>query len=170
MNGISWKIGDNISTDEILPVQYMVITDPNELARHIMENIIPDFAKKFRPGDIIVAGENFGCGSSREHAPLALKGAGAGAIIARSFARIFYRNSLNIGLPVIICPAAVEGTMEGDFVSIDINKGTVANVTREATYTFTPYPAFIMEYLRNGGLIESLNQEFARSLLDLHER
>lgn len=158
MNKKCWKFGDNISTDEIIPVQYMVVVDPHELATHVMENIRPGFAQSFKPGDIILAGENFGYGSSREHAALALKGAGAGAVIASSFARIFYRNALNIGLPVIICPEAAEGSEEGDSLEIDLDKGFITDLTRNKNYSFSPFPAFIQNIIQNGGLIETLNQ------------
>ncbi|MEL7565303.1 MAG: 3-isopropylmalate dehydratase small subunit [Dehalobacterium sp.] len=152
-----WKFGDNISTDEILPVQYMVVVDPQELGSHIMENVRPDFAGKFQAGDIIIGGENYGYGSSREHAALALKGAGASAVIARSYARIFYRNALNIGLPAIICPEAADGIEEGDRVEVNLEKGMIHNLTKGITYSFPLFPPFIREIMEHGGLMETLN-------------
>ena len=153
-----WKLGDNVSTDEILPFQYMVLTDPSELGRHILGNVKPGFAERLTRGDVLVAGLNFGYGSSREHAPLALKGAGIGAVVARSFARIFFRNCINIGLPAIVCPEAVSGICDGDSIEIDLRLGGIRNAARDAQYAFAPFPPFIMEYVENGGLINTLNK------------
>ncbi|MDR3355483.1 MAG: 3-isopropylmalate dehydratase small subunit [Synergistaceae bacterium] len=153
-----WKLGDNVSTDEILPFQYMVLTDPSELGRHILGSVKPGFAEQLTRGDVLVAGLNFGYGSSREHAPLALKGAGIGAVVARSFARIFFRNCINIGLPAIVCSAAVDGICEGDSIGIGLQSGVIQNETSGARYAFAPFPPFIMEYVENGGLINTLNK------------
>lgn len=154
-----WKFGDNISTDEILPSRFMTLIEPAELAGHILSGTDPDFPQKFKPGDIIVAGENFGYGSSREQAALALKSASARAIIAKSFARIFFRNSINLGLPLIVCPEAVDGIKQGDEVEIDLNKQTVYNLSSKQNFVFQAYPDFILELLEKGGLIEVLNEK-----------
>lgn len=154
-----WKLGDNVATDEILPFQYMVLTDPEELGRHVLENVKPGFAAQVTPGDVIVAGNNMGYGSSREHAPLALKGAGVGAVIARSFSRIFYRNCINIGLPAIVCAEAVDGSDEGDLLDADIESGVIRNYMKGASFPFDPFPPFILNYLLKGGLIAALNEE-----------
>lgn len=151
-----WKMGDNISTDEILPSQYMTLTDKTELARHLMENAAPDFARLLTPGDIILGGNNFGYGSSREHAPLALKGAEVGAIAAKSFARIFFRNCINIGLPAITCPEVVDEIPDGSYAAIDLTNGVI--ISEGKSYSFDPFPDFIMEYITEGGLISALNK------------
>lgn len=153
-----WKFGDNVATDEILPFQYMTLTEPADLGKHVLENMKPEFAQKLQAGDIVVAGANFGYGSSREHAPLALKGAGVGAVVAQSFARIFFRNCINIGLPVVVCPRAVDEAEEGDDLAVDIAAGTIRNVTRGKAYAFPPFAASVLEYLNNGGLINTLNK------------
>jgi len=157
-----WKFGDNVATDEILPSQYMVLTDPGELGKHVLENVKPGFAAQISPGDIILAGKNMGYVSSREHAPLALKGSGVGVVVASSFARIFFRNCINIGLPVVACPAAVEESDEGDLLDVDIRKGLIRNCTKNAEFSFEPFPDFILAYLLKGGLINALNEEFAK--------
>ena len=159
MRGKAWKLGDNVATDEILPFQYMVLTDPAELGKHVLENVKPGFAQKLTAGDIILAGENMGYGSSREHAPLALKGAGIGAVIAHSFARIFYRNCINLGIPVIVCPRAVDESREGDELSVDVENGVVVNETLGVRFPFEPFPQFILRYISKGGLIELLNEQ-----------
>lgn len=153
-----WKLGDNVATDEILPFQYMTLTDPEELGRHILENTRPGFAEMVNPGDIVVAGSNFGYGSSREHAPLSLKGAGVGAVVAKSFARIFFRNCINIGLPAIVCPIAAEVAIEGDILTVDYTAGIVVNDSRGVSHAFPSFPTSVREYLDNGGLINTLNQ------------
>lgn len=160
--GACWILGDNVATDEILPFQYMVLTEPAELGKHVLENVKPGFAAGLKQGDILVAGTNFGYGSSREHAPLALKGAGVGAIVARSFARIFFRNCINIGLPVIVCPAAVDAAVEGDDLLVDYQAGVVRNTTKRISHTFPPFPESVREYLENGGLINTLNKRRTR--------
>lgn len=151
-----WKMGDNISTDEILPSQYMTLTEKTELARHLLENRAPDFARLLALGDIILAGKNFGYGSSREHAPLALKGAGVGAIVAHSFARIFFRNCINIGLPAITCGEAVDEIQDGSYAAADLTNGVI--ISGSKSYSFDPFPDFIMEYIKEGGLISALNR------------
>ncbi len=158
MKGRVWKFGDNIDTDLIIAARYLNTSDPEELAKHIMEDADPDFVNKLNSGDIIVAGENFGCGSSREHAPIALKSAGVGAVVAQSFARIFYRNAFNMGLMIF----EIEDSSkidEGDVISIDIEKGVVVNETKDESYKFTPIPPFMQELVDAGGLIEYAKKE-----------
>ena len=147
------KFGDNIDTDAIIPATLANVTDPDILGRHCMENIDPDFGKRIRPGDIIVAGSNFGCGSSREIAPWAIKGAGIACVIAQSFARIFFRNAINIALPVLECPAAVEGTADHDLLEIDLSRGEIHNLSQDTVFTAAPYPDFIAELVTAGGLV-----------------
>ncbi|MHC1636554.1 MAG: homoaconitase small subunit [Candidatus Nezhaarchaeales archaeon] len=159
IKGRVWKFGDNIDTDVIIPFKYKARTlDPKELAQHVMEGIDPDFAKKVKPGDIIVAGKNFGCGSSREQAPLAIKAAGIAAIVAESFARIFFRNAINIGLPVLEVKGISEKTDEGDLLEIDLLQGTVKNLTKNAVFKAAPLPDMIMEILKEGGLVNYLKK------------
>jgi len=158
VSGKALKFGDNIDTDVILPGKYLVLTNPKELAKHAMEGLNKDFSKKAEKGAIIIAGENFGCGSSREHAPIALKNAGVNAIIAKSFARIFYRNAINIGLPVLECKEAVEKIEENDEVLIDLSIGEIIDKTKNLTFKFTPLPQFLLEILIQGGLINKLKK------------
>ncbi|CAD7287682.1 2,3-dimethylmalate dehydratase small subunit [Campylobacter majalis] len=153
MGAKAWKFGDNIDTDIIIAARYLNTSDENELAKHIMQDVDPDFTSKISHGDIIVAGENFGCGSSREHAPLAIKAAGISAVIAKSFARIFYRNSFNTGLLILELKQTDE-INEGDELDIDINSGTIKNKTSKKEYAFAPIPEFMQELLKSGGLIE----------------
>ncbi len=159
MKGQCWKFGDDVNTDEIIPARYLNSTDPAELAPHCMEDADPEFAGKAEPGDIVVAGRNFGCGSSREHAPLALKGFGISCVIAESFARIFFRNAINTGLPIAECPEAAKEAQEGDVTEIDFKEGTVRNLTRDRTYCFPPFPEEISRIIDAGGLMA-----FAREL------
>ncbi|SNZ07062.1 3-isopropylmalate/(R)-2-methylmalate dehydratase small subunit [Persephonella hydrogeniphila] len=154
IEGKVWKFGDDINTDEIIPARYLVTTDPEELAKHVMEDADPEFPNKVQPGDIIVAGKNFGCGSSREHAPLALKGAKIGAIIAESFARIFYRNAINLGLPIIESPEAAKDAEEGDIIEIDFDEGKIINRTKGKEYSFKPLPESLKKVFEAGGLME----------------
>ncbi len=147
-----WKFGDNIDTDLIIAARYLNSSDPKVLASHVMEDADPDFVKKLKDGDIIVAGENFGCGSSREHAPIALKAAGVSAVIAKSFARIFYRNAFNMGLPIYELKES-DQIDELDRVVIDSKSGEVKNITKDVTYKFTPIPPFMQELIDCGGLI-----------------
>ncbi len=158
MQGKVWKFGDNIDTDLIIAARYLNTSDPDALAKHVMEDADPDFAQKMQVGDIIVAGENFGCGSSREHAPIALKAAGVAAIIAPSFARIFYRNAFNMGLPIFELKEANE-INEGDIVRIDPDAGEVHNLTQGKTYKFVPIPPFMQELVEAGGLIAYAKRE-----------
>ena len=152
ITGKIWKFGDNIDTDLIIPARYLNTSDPHELAKHVMEDADPEFAKKMQPGDIIVAGYNFGSGSSREHAPIALKAAGVSAVIAKSFARIFYRNSFNMGLPIFELLNTDEFN-EGDLIKIDLDKGLITNIDTKKEYTFAPIPPFMQELIAAGGLI-----------------
>ena len=153
LTGKVWKYGDNIDTDVIIPARYLSTSIPEELAPHCMEDIDETFAKDGRKGDIIVAGNNFGCGSSREHAPIAIAGAGVSCVVAGSYARIFFRNAINIGLPILECPEAVNGIEKGDIVEVDLEKGAVANKTRNKVWTANPYPAFLRELIGAGGLV-----------------
>lgn len=154
IKGKVWKFGDDINTDEIIPARYLITTDPKELAKHVMEDADPEFPKKVQPGDIIVAGKNFGCGSSREHAPLAIKGAGISAIVAESFARIFYRNAINLGMVVIESPEIAKETDEGDELEIDLEKGIVKNLTKGKEYKIKPLPEDLRKIQEAGGLME----------------
>jgi 3-isopropylmalate/(R)-2-methylmalate dehydratase small subunit len=146
------KFGDNVNTDDIIAAKYLVTTDEKELGRHCMENIRPGFSKRVRKGDIIVAGKNFGCGSSREHAPRALKGCGIAAVVARSFAGIFFRNSINMGLPFLEL-AQVNRFKNGDLLEIDLTDGTIKNLSKEKTYETEPFPEFLQEIIAQGGLM-----------------
>ena len=161
MQGKVWKFGDNIDTDLIIAARYLNTSEPSELAKHVMEDADPEFVSKMSEGDIIVAGENFGCGSSREHAPIALKSAGISAVIAPTFARIFYRNAFNMGLPIFELPEANE-INEGDTVKVDMAKGEVINITQAKRYKFTPIPEFMQELVDAGGLIAFANKEIAK--------
>ncbi len=151
--GKAYKFGDNIDTDAIIAARYLNVSDFDALKAHCMEDIDDAFAKAVKPGDYIVAGENFGCGSSREHAPAVIKACGVSAVIAKSFARIFYRNAINIGLTIIECPAAAEEAEDGDIFLADVVKGSVTNVTKNKTYGFLPYPPEIMSIIERGGLL-----------------
>jgi 3-isopropylmalate/(R)-2-methylmalate dehydratase small subunit len=151
--GKAWKYGDDVDTDAIIPARYLNTSDPGELARHCMEDIDLSFASKVSRGDFIVAGKNFGCGSSREHAPIAIKAAGASAVIARSFARIFYRNSFNMGLPIFEAPDAVDEIETGDRLAVDMDRGLLRNETKGKEYRFTPIPPFMQELVAAGGLL-----------------
>lgn len=151
-----YKYGDNVDTDVIIPARYLNAPDEKSLAAHCMEDIDADFAASVEPGDIIVAGSNFGCGSSREHAPIAIKACGVKCVIAPSFARIFYRNSINIGFPIMECPEAVEGICAGDEVSVDFAAGTIVNKTTGKQFVAAPFPPFIEGIIQNGGLLNSL--------------
>ena len=148
------KYGANVDTDAIVPARYLNVSEPSELARHCMEDIDRDFVSVASEGDIIMATTNFGCGSSREHAPLAIKAAGISCVIAKTFARIFFRNAINIGLPLLECEQAVDGTESGDILEIDISSGEIKNISRGNTFYATPYPEFMAELISSGGLIE----------------
>lgn len=155
IRGRAHKLGDDVNTDDIIPARYLVSTDPKELGAHCLEGIKPGFAGVVRPGDIIVAGKNFGCGSSREHAPLAIKGCGVSAVIAESFAAIFFRNAINIGLPFLESAEAA-GINEGDEIEIELATGSVKNSTQGIVYKIQPFPVFLREIVENGGLMNWL--------------
>ena len=157
-NGKAICYGDNVDTDVIIPARYLNTSDKKELAAHCMEDIDKQFIHKVSAGDVMVAGFNFGCGSSREHAPIAIKGSGISLVIARSFARIFYRNSINIGLAIIECPEAVDGISEGDKIEADLDKGIIYNRTTGKSFTTQPFPAFIQKIIENGGLVSSIQK------------
>ena len=150
------KYGDHIDTDVIIPARYLATQDEKELASHCMEDIDTSFVQKVQPGDIMVAGWNFGCGSSREHAPIAIKESGVACVIAKSFARIFYRNAINIGLPIFECEAASDGIAAGDEVRVDFDTGLITNLTKNETYQAQPLPPFIQNIVNRGGLLNSL--------------
>ena len=152
------KYGDHIDTDVIIPARYLATQDEKELASHCMEDIDTSFVEKARPGDLMVAGWNFGCGSSREHAPLAIKTCGTGCVIAKSFARIFYRNAINIGLPILECEAAADALSAGDEVSIDFGTGVITDLTTGERFQAQPFPAFIQNIIAKGGLLASLKE------------
>jgi 3-isopropylmalate/(R)-2-methylmalate dehydratase small subunit len=157
--GTVFRYEDNVDTDVIIPARYLNTSDPQELAAHCMEDIDADFINQVKPGDIMVANKNFGCGSSREHAPLAIKTAGISCVIASSFARIFYRNSINIGLPILECPEAIAGISAGDRLSVDFDSGVITNVTTGSSWTAEPFPPFIQHMIQSEGLINYLKQE-----------
>ena len=161
ITGKVWNFGANIDTDVIIAARYLNSSDPEHLAKYVMEDADPDFPKKLQRGDIIVAGENFGCGSSREHAPIALKAAGVAAVVAPSFARIFYRNAFNMGLPIFELPESLE-IKEGEVISINLDNGEITNKTTNKTYTFTPIPDFMQELIAAGGIINFAKIEMKR--------
>ena len=153
IQGIVHKYGDNVDTDVIMPARYITLSDHKELAAHCMEDIDQEFVKRVQPGDIMVAGDNFGCGSSREHAPISIKASGISCVIAKSFARIFYRNAINTGLPIIECPAAVEETSTADMVEVELDTGIIRNLTTGKMYQGQAFPEFIKEIIDAKGLI-----------------
>ena len=157
--GIVFKYGDNVDTDVIIPARYLNSSDPAELATHCMEDIDSDFVKKVKEGDIIVANKNFGCGSSREHAPIAIKAAGVSCVIAETFARIFYRNAINIGLPIIECPEAAKGIESGDEVEVDFDSGIIRNLTKNTQFKGQAFPEFMQKIIASEGLINYINQK-----------
>lgn len=152
--GTAFRYGRDIDTDVIIPARHLNTSDPAELARHAMEDLDETFVERVRPGDIVVAEENFGCGSSREHAPVALKAAGVACVVAKSFARIFYRNAINMGLPILECPGAVDAIADGHTVAVDTEAGTVRDVTTGQVFTAEPFPPFLVEIMDAGGLVE----------------
>ena len=154
--GIVFKYPDNVDTDVIIPDRYLNSQDAKELAQHCMEDIDTEFVKKVKPGDIMVGGWNFGCGSSREHAPLVIKTCGTGCVIAKSFARSFYRNAINIGLPILECEAASDAIDAGDEVAVNFDTGEITNITKNETYQAEPFPPFIQDMIKKGGLMASL--------------
>lgn len=159
--GTVFKYGDNVDTDVIIPARYLNIADPKELASHAMEDIDTEFVKNVKPGDIIVANKNFGCGSSREHAPRVLKDNGVACVIAASFARIFYRNAINIGLPILECEAAANGIDAGDEVEVDFDTGVITDVTKGESWQAAAFPPFIQNIIKAGGLLKSLKEREA---------
>ena len=159
VNGHVFKYGDNVDTDVIIPARYLNSSDPKELAEHCMEDIDTEFVKKVNKGDIIVADKNFGCGSSREHAPLAIKASGVSCVIAETFARIFYRNAINIGLPIIECPEAAKGIAAGDEVEVDFDSGKIYNKTKGTQFQGQAFPPFMQKIIAAEGLVNYINQE-----------
>ena len=159
VTGNVFKYGDNVDTDVIIPARYLNSSDPAELATHCMEDIDSDFVKKVHKGDIIVAEKNFGCGSSREHAPIAIKAAGVSCVIAETFARIFYRNAINIGLPIIECPEAAKGIESGDEVEVDFDSGIIRNLTKNTQFKGQAFPEFMQKIIASEGLINYINQK-----------
>jgi 3-isopropylmalate/(R)-2-methylmalate dehydratase small subunit len=159
--GAVHKYGRDIDTDVIIPARYLNTSDPAELATHCMEDIDADFVKRVQPGDIIVAHENFGCGSSREHAPVAIKASGVSVVVAASFARIFYRNAINTGLPIVVCPEAASAAQAGDRLRVDLAAGTVENLTQGTTYAAEAFPPFMQELIDNGGLMPYVKSRLA---------
>ena len=163
VQGTVHKYGDHVDTDVIIPARYLNTQDPKELASHCMEDIDKEFIRRVKDGDIMVAGANFGCGSSREHAPVAIKASGVSCVIAATFARIFYRNAINIGLAILECPAASAGISAGDEVSVDFDTGVITNVTKGETYQAEPFPPFIKDMIAKGGLMASLKAKKAEA-------
>jgi len=161
VRGRIWKYGDNVDTDVIIPARYLTMTDATELGAHCLEDLDPEFVKKVQPGDIILAGNLFGCGSSREHAPIAIKGVGCSAVIARSFARIYLRNSINVGLPPIECGPIYDESEEGDVVEADLSEGTVTNTRTGKVYEIAPFPEFMLDILDKGGLVPYTRDKLA---------
>lgn len=159
IKGNAWTFGNDINTDLIIPARYLNTTDADELAAHLMEDEDPDFTIKIAQGDLIVAQNNFGCGSSREHAPIAIKAAGISVVIAQSFARIFYRNSINIGLPILESQAAADKIQTGDEIQVDFSQGKIENLTRNETYQATIFPEFMQKLIQAGGLMNWIKQE-----------
>lgn len=161
LHGYVHKYGADINTDVIIPARYLNTSDPEELGRHCMEDEDAEFVRRVRPGDVIVATTNFGCGSSREHAPISIRAAGVSCVIAKSFARIFYRNSMNLALPLLECAEAVDGSEAGDELEVDLESGTIRNLTRGTTFQAKPFPEFMLELLRAGGLVEYTRRKLA---------
>jgi len=163
LKGTVFKYGDNVDTDAIIPARYLNLVEPQDLAAHCMEDIDAEFITKVKPGDIIVANSNFGCGSSREHAPVAIKASGISCVIAKSFARIFFRNAINIGLPLLECAEAVDNIKAGDQVEADLAAGKITNLSNGKTFTSKPYPEFMMQIVNAGGLVEYTKKNLAGS-------
>ena len=163
--GKAWNFAENMNTDEIIPGRFNITIDPLELAKNVFCEVKPEYAKNVKPGDIIVGGQNFGCGSSREHAPIAIKGSGAKCIIAPSYARIFFRNCINIGLPILECPEAVLGTNEGDEVDVDLATGQIRNLTSGASFQAQPLPDFVLKIADAGGIVNFLKEHDIQELM-----
>lgn len=166
IKGRAWRFGDNVDTDVIIPARYLNTSDPQELAKHCMEDADPEFVKKIKPGDIIVAGRNFGCGSSREHAPIAIKAAGISCVIAESFARIFYRNAFNTGLLILESPEAAREIETGHEIEINPEEGIIRDLTTGKTYRCQPIPPFMQELLKDGGLIPHIKKRYQQARLE----
>jgi 3-isopropylmalate/(R)-2-methylmalate dehydratase small subunit len=162
IKGKAHVFGDDVNTDEIIPARYLNMIDPAVLAKHCMEDADPEFVQRVRPGDILVAGENFGCGSSREHAPIAIKAAGVACVVAESFARIFFRNAINIGLPIVACPEAIDDVTDGDTLEIDLAAGTLRNATTGNAFTFPPFTREIQAIIQAGGLMAFVKSQVSR--------
>jgi len=163
--GKAWTFGENLNTDEIIPGRFNITIDPHELAKNVFCEIKPEYAKNVQPGDVIIGGPNFGCGSSREHAPIAIKGSGAKCVIAPSYARIFFRNAINIGLPILESPEAVEGISEGDEVDVNLSAGEIHNRTSGTTFQARPLPEFVMKITEAGGIVNFLKTRKIEELL-----
>ena len=159
--GAAHRYGRDVDTDVIIPARYLNTSDPVELAKHCLEDLDAEFVNRVQPGDILVADENFGCGSSREHAPICIKAAGVSVVVAKSFARIFYRNAINIGLPIMECPAAVDAIAQGDVVNIDADAGVIVNETTGERFEAQPFPPFICEIIEAGGLVNRWREKLA---------
>lgn len=159
IEGMARKVGDNVDTDQMYPSRYTSTSDPEEMAKHCMEDYDPGFLGRMEKGDLIIGGINFGCGSSREHAPKSVKAAGFSCVIAKSFSRIFYRNSINIGLPILVCPEAVDDCMEGDELEVDLEQGRVLNRRLHKEYKVPPFPAFLQNIMTEGGLMGRIRKE-----------
>lgn len=157
--GKAWIFGDDINTDDIISAKYLISTEPQELSKHLFENIVPNFCQKISAGDFLVAGKNFGCGSSREHAPWAIKGCGVSCVIAKSFARIFFRNAINIGLPILESNQAGQ-IKAGDLLEVDLKKGKIFNLTQKKLYHTQPFPEFLQEIIKKGGLMQWVKSKF----------
>jgi 3-isopropylmalate dehydratase small subunit len=164
--GKAWTFGENMNTDEIIPGRYNITIDPLELARNVFCEVKPEYARNVRPGDVIVGGQNFGCGSSREHAPIAIKGSQARCVIAASFARIFFRNAINIGLPILECPEAASDITEGDEIEVDLSIGEIFNCTKGHHYRAHPLPDFVLKIAEAGGIVNFLKEHDIQELLD----
>ncbi len=162
MRGTAWKFGEDVDTDAIIPARYLNTSDPAALAAHCMEDADAQFVNKVKAGDLIVAGKNFGCGSSREHAPIAIKAVGVSCVIASSFARIFYRNAFNMGLPILECPEAAAAIQTGDDIEVSLDEGLIVNHTRQQTYRAQQVPPFMQQLLQAGGLIPYVRQQMAQ--------
>ena len=161
IKGTVHKYGANVNTDDIVPARWLNLMDGNDLAKHLFEDVDADFLKRFKKGDIVMADTNFGCGSSREHSPLAMKAIGVSAVIAKNFARIFYRNSINIGLPLVECPECVDNSKSGDILEVDLEKGQIKNLTNGKSFQAAPYPEFMSELIAAGGLVEYTKKRIA---------
>jgi 3-isopropylmalate/(R)-2-methylmalate dehydratase small subunit len=162
IQGRVWKLGDNVDTDQLLPGRYLSLTDAQALGSHCLEDVLPEFSKQVKAGDVVVAGKNFGCGSSREHAPVALKALGISCLVAESFARIFFRNAINLGLPALTSPEAAAALRDGDEVRIELDSGTIENLSRSFQGTATPLPGFLAEIIEAGGMTAHVRERMRR--------